>query len=51
MRVAAFANIAFTAGPLSPLLLGEKYTPTLIRPYDMFPRTFHVETLVCLRKK
>ena len=23
--------------PLSPLLLGEKYTPSLIRPYDMSP--------------
>ena len=31
-------------------LLGEKYTPTLIRPYDMFPRTFHVETMVVLRR-
>ena len=36
---------------LSPLLLGKKYTPSLIRTYDMFPRTFHVETLVLLSKK
>ena len=32
-------------------LLGEKYTPSLIRPYDMFPRTFHVETLAVLERK
>ena len=32
-------------------LLGEKYAPSLIRPYDMFPRTFHVETLVLLCRK
>ena len=37
--------------PLSPLLLGKKYTPSLIRTYDMFPRTFHVETLVLLCRK
>ncbi|MBE7087373.1 MAG: 23S rRNA (uracil(1939)-C(5))-methyltransferase RlmD [Clostridiales bacterium] len=27
------------------------YTPTLIRPYDMFPQTKHVETLVVLGRK
>ena len=32
-------------------LLGEKYAPSLIRPYDMFPRTFHVETLAVLERK
>lgn len=32
-------------------LLSEHYTPSLIRPYDMFPMTKHVETLVCLTRK
>ena len=27
------------------------YAPTLIQPYDMFPQTKHVETLVCLVRK
>ena len=31
--------------------LSGAYTPTYIQPYDMFPQTRHVETLVCLRKK
>lgn len=31
-------------------LLGEKYAPALVKPYDMFPRTFHVETLAALEK-
>ena len=31
--------------------LGGYYAPILIQPYDMFPQTKHVETLVCLAKK
>lgn len=33
------------------LALLPSFTPTLIAPYDMFPNTSHVETLVCLIKK
>ena len=32
-------------------LLLDKYEPTSITPYDMFPNTKHVETLVCLKRK
>lgn len=31
--------------------LGGEYELTQIQPYDMFPQTKHVETLVCLSKK
>ena len=32
-------------------LLPRGYTITSLRPYDMFPQTMHVETLVCLDKE
>ena len=32
-------------------LLSENYTPTYIQPWDMFPHTDQVETLVCLTRK
>ena len=32
-------------------LLKEKYTINFVQPYDMFPQTANVETLVCLIKK
>ena len=32
-------------------MLLEKYEPSSITPYDMFPNTKHVETLVCLKRK
>lgn len=32
-------------------VLPEYYEPMLIQPYDMFPQTKHVETLVCLTRK
>ena len=32
-------------------LLKEKYTIDFVQPYDMFPQTANVETLVCLIKK
>lgn len=31
--------------------LKESYKITLVQPYDMFPNTSHVETLVCLERK
>ena len=50
-RVASFANIAFTAETALAPLARQKVYPSLIRTYDMFPRTFHVETLVLLCRK
>ncbi len=32
-------------------MLAEKYAVTFVQPYDMFPQTANVETLVCLRIK
>ena len=32
-------------------LLSSKYTVTYVEPYDMFPHTDQVETLVCLKRK
>ncbi len=32
-------------------ILKSHYTPTQIQPYDMFPNTSHIETLVCLERK
>ncbi|NCA66566.1 MAG: 23S rRNA (uracil(1939)-C(5))-methyltransferase RlmD [Clostridia bacterium] len=32
-------------------LLSANYQVTSITPYDMFPNTFHIETLVCLTKQ
>lgn len=32
-------------------LLSPSYIPTAVRPFDMFPQTSHVETLICLTKK
>ena len=32
-------------------LLTSTYTPTYVEPYDMFPNTDQVETLVCLERK
>lgn len=32
-------------------LLAPSYRPTSITPYDMFPHTKHIETLVCLARK
>ena len=32
-------------------LLADLYTPGEVAPYDMFPRTGHVETIVCLCKQ
>lgn len=31
-------------------ILSKKYTVTSVTPYDMFPQTSHVETVVCLTK-
>ena len=33
------------------LLLSEKYKVVYLKPWDMFPQTANVETLVCLEKK
>ena len=38
----------FEAADLSALLV-EKYDIDFVQPYDMFPQTANVETLVCLR--
>ena len=43
-------NPAYEGKPDCEVLPGY-YEPTLIQPYDMFPQTKHVETLVCLTKK
>ncbi len=32
-------------------LLGDTYVPGEVQPYDMFPRTGHVESVVCLTRK
>lgn len=32
-------------------LLSQKYEPVFVEPYDMFPQTANVETLVCLKLK
>ena len=32
-------------------LLTQQYTPTYVEPYDMFPNTDQVETLICLERK
>jgi tRNA/tmRNA/rRNA uracil-C5-methylase (TrmA/RlmC/RlmD family) len=32
-------------------LLLDKYEPASITPYDMFPNTKHIETLICLKRK
>lgn len=32
-------------------LLWDLYTPAAVRPYDMFPRTGHVESVVCLTRR
>ena len=32
-------------------LLSAQYTPTYVQPYDMFPQTDQVETLICLERK
>lgn len=32
-------------------ILSEKYNLSFVQPYDMFPQTKHVETVVCLDKK
>ncbi len=32
------------------LLCGEKYKVEMVRPYDMFPNTKHIETLACLTR-
>ena len=32
-------------------LLKQNYKITLLEPYDMFPNTSHIETLVCLKQK
>ncbi|MDE6471658.1 MAG: 23S rRNA (uracil(1939)-C(5))-methyltransferase RlmD [Clostridia bacterium] len=32
-------------------ILLDKYEPTSITPYDMFPNTKHIETLICLKRK
>ena len=42
-------NPATLARDLS--VLSSAYEITLLRPYDMFPRTFHVETLALLQRK
>ena len=31
--------------------LKDKYDITVIQPVDMFPHTYHVETIACLRRK
>ena len=43
-------NPAYEQLPEGETLAGY-YQPTLIQPYDMFPQTKHVESLVCLVKK
>ena len=43
-------NPAYEGIPEGETLAGY-YAPTLIQPYDMFPQTKHVETLVCLCKQ
>ncbi len=43
-------NPAYEGKPDCEVLSGY-YEPTLIQPYDMFPQTKHVETLVCLARK
>ena len=43
-------NPAYEGIPEGETLAGY-YAPTLIQPYDMFPQTKHVETLVCLTRK
>ncbi len=32
-------------------ILSEKYGILSVRPYDMFPQTAHIETLICLKRK
>lgn len=32
-------------------ILSPNYSPTSITPYDMFPHTKHLETLVCIKRK
>ncbi len=43
-------NPAYDSKPDCEILPGY-YAPTLIQPYDMFPQTRHVETLVCLSRQ
>jgi tRNA/tmRNA/rRNA uracil-C5-methylase (TrmA/RlmC/RlmD family) len=43
-------NPAYEGIPEGETLAGY-YAPALIQPYDMFPQTKHVETLVCLCKQ
>ena len=52
-------DLGLLCGTLQPNERGEliktgaetDYTVTLVQPFDMFPQTKHVETLVCLHKK
>ncbi len=44
-------NPATLARDLALLTKDNLYEISLIRPYDMFPQTRHVETLVCMKRK
>ena len=39
------------ARDLAPLVNGGPYIPTTVQPFDFFPNTTHVETLVVLERR